>query len=41
MFDVNAKALSGTPGVWAHGSVRYDKVDIYPHPKLIEMLKSL
>jgi len=41
MFEVNTKALRGAPGIWAHVSVRYDKVDIYPHPKLIEMLKSL
>ena len=41
IFDVNARALAGTPGVFTHCSVRYDKVDIYPHPKMIEMLKSL
>lgn len=41
IFDVNARALNGESGVFTHCSVRYDKVDIYPHPKLIEMLKSL
>lgn len=41
IFDVNARALSGEHGVFTHCSVRYDKVDIYPHPKIIEMLKSL
>lgn len=41
IFDVNARALRGAPGVFTHNSVRYDKVDIYPHPKIIEMLKSL
>jgi len=41
IFDVNVRALSGEPGVYTHCSVRYDKVDIYPHPKMIEMLKSL
>lgn len=41
IFDVNARALRGAPGVFTHCSVRYDKVDIYPHPKMIEMLKSL
>ena len=41
IFDVNARALSGDRGVFTHCSVRYDKVDIYPHPKMIEMLKSL
>ena len=41
IFEVNARALSGEHGVFTHCSVRYDKIDIYPHPKLIEMLKSL
>lgn len=41
IFNVNTRALSGEHGVFTHCSVRYDKVDIYPHPKLIEMLKSL
>jgi N-acetyl-anhydromuramyl-L-alanine amidase AmpD len=41
IFDINIRALRGAPGVYTHCSVRYDKVDIYPHPKLIEMLKSL
>jgi len=33
--------LKGKAGVFTHNSVRKDKVDVYPHPKLIEMLKSL
>lgn len=41
IFDVCPRALRGDPGVYTHNSVRFDKVDIYPHPKLIEMLKSL
>lgn len=41
IFTVNPRALNGEPGVYTHCSVRYDKVDIYPHPKMIEMLKSL
>lgn len=41
VFEVNENALSGEPGVYTHCSVRYDKIDVYPHPKLIEMLKSL
>lgn len=41
IFDICPRALKGEPGVYTHNSVRYDKVDIYPHPKLIEMLKSL
>lgn len=41
IFEVNARALKGESGVFTHCSVRYDKIDIYPHPKMIEMLKSL
>lgn len=41
IWDVSKRALSGEPGVYTHNSVRTDKVDIYPHPKMIEMLKSL
>ena len=41
IFEVNARALRGDMGVFTHCSVRYDKVDIYPHPKMVEMLKSL
>lgn len=41
IWDVTPRALRGEAGVYTHNSVRYDKVDIYPHPKIIEMLKSL
>lgn len=41
IWDVTKRALRGEKGVFTHNSVRYDKVDVYPHPKLIEMLKSL
>lgn len=41
MFTVNAKALKGENGVYTHNSYRKDKVDIYPCPRMIEMLKSL
>ena len=41
IFDVTTRALKGDAGVYTHNSVRPDKVDIYPHPKMIEMLKSL
>lgn len=41
IWGVTARALKGEPGVYTHNSVRSDKVDVYPHPKLIEMLKSL
>jgi hypothetical protein len=29
------------PGLWTHTNVRKGKVDMYPHPKLVEMLLSL
>lgn len=41
IFDITPRALSGKAGVFTHNSVRTDKVDIYPHPKMIEMLRSL
>lgn len=41
IWDVNARALNGDPGVFTHNSVRYDKFDAYPHPNLIKMLKTL
>lgn len=41
IWDVTTRALKGENGVFTHNSVRTDKVDIYPHPKMIEMLKSL
>jgi N-acetyl-anhydromuramyl-L-alanine amidase AmpD len=41
IWDIAPRALKGASGVFTHNSVRRDKVDVYPHPKLIEMLKSL
>jgi len=41
IWDIAPRALKGEAGVFTHNSVRKDKVDVYPHPKLIEMLKSL
>jgi N-acetyl-anhydromuramyl-L-alanine amidase AmpD len=41
IWDVTPRALRGESGVFTHNSVRLDKVDIYPHPKMIEMLKSI
>lgn len=41
IWDVTIRALKGESGVFTHNSVRLDKVDMYPHPKLIEMLQSL
>lgn len=41
MWDVNADAVSGSPGIWAHVSYRSDKSDMHPQPELIQMLKAL
>lgn len=41
IWDLCKRALAGENGVFTHNSVRKDKSDIYPHPKMIEMLKSL
>lgn len=41
IWDITPRALKGEPGVYTHNSVRTDKIDIYPHPKMIAMLKSL
>jgi len=41
IWDVTPRALRGENGVFTHNSVRTDKVDVYPHPKLIQMLESL
>ena len=41
IWDVCPRALKGESGVFTHNSVRYDKVDVSPQPKLIEMLRSL
>lgn len=40
-FEFNPLTLNGYPGVWSHTSIRNDKQDISPQPKLIEMLLSL
>ena len=41
IWEVSTRALKGAKGVFTHNSVRRDKVDVYPHPKLIEMLKEI
>jgi len=41
IWDVCPRALKGEAGVYTHNSVRFDKADITPQPKMIEMLKSL
>jgi hypothetical protein len=41
IWDVTKRALSGENGVFTHNSVRPDKTDVYPDPRLIEMLRGL
>lgn len=41
IWGLTNRALTAVPGVYTHNSVRRDKSDVYPHPKLIEMLQSL
>lgn len=41
IWNLNADALQGVPGVWTHVSYRPDKSDCHPDPSLIKMLKSL
>ena len=41
IWDVTKRAFMGQPGVYTHNSVRPDKTDVSPQPKLIQMLKSL
>lgn len=41
LFSVSTRALSGVSGLYTHNSYRRDKVDIYPCPRIIEMLKAL
>lgn len=40
-FTVNTKALRGENGLYTHNSYRRDKIDIYPCPRMITMLKTL
>lgn len=41
IFDIDKRALKGENGIFTHNSVRKDKSDIYPCPRMIEMLKNL
>jgi N-acetyl-anhydromuramyl-L-alanine amidase AmpD len=41
IFDIDNRALQGERGIFTHNSVRKDKSDIYPCPRMITMLKSL
>ncbi len=41
MWQVSKRALRGENGLFSHNSVRPDKLDIYPCPRMIKMLKEL
>ena len=41
MWSVSMNALKAVDGVYTHNSVRKDKVDIFPQPEMIQMLKGL
>jgi hypothetical protein len=41
IFAIDKEAFKGTAGIYTHNSVRKDKADIYPCPRMIKMLQSL
>lgn len=41
IFDINIDALKGKPGIYTHVCYRTDKSDLFPHPEVINMLKTL
>jgi N-acetyl-anhydromuramyl-L-alanine amidase AmpD len=41
IFSLHKEAFKGTPGIYTHNSVRKDKSDIYPCPRMIQMLENL
>ena len=41
IWEMHRGALMGDSGVYTHNSVRPDKTDVSPQPKLIDMLKKL
>ncbi len=41
IFSLDKEAFKGTPGIYTHNSVRKDKSDIYPCPRIIQMLENL
>lgn len=41
IWDIDLNALKNEKGIFTHNSVRRDKSDVYPCPRLIEMLKNL
>jgi N-acetyl-anhydromuramyl-L-alanine amidase AmpD len=41
IFELMPEATSGKKGIYAHGAYLAGKTDMYPHPKLLSLLKSL
>lgn len=41
IWDLCKRAMRGEDGIFTHNSVRRDKSDMYPCPRVIEMLKNL
>jgi N-acetyl-anhydromuramyl-L-alanine amidase AmpD len=41
IWDLSKRAMKGEDGIFTHNSVRRDKSDMYPCPRVIEMLKNL
>lgn len=41
IWSIDKEAFKGSKGIFTHNSVRKDKSDIYPDPRVIKMLKNL
>lgn len=41
IWGLDNEAFKGTKGIYTHNSVRKDKADIYPCPRMIKMLENL
>lgn len=41
IWSIDKEAFKGSKGIFTHNSVRKDKSDMYPCPRVIEMLKNL
>jgi len=41
IWAIDKEAFKGTKGIFTHNSVRKDKSDIYPDPRVIKMLQNL
>ncbi len=41
IFELDMRAFEGEAGVFTHASVRKDKTDCYPDPRLIQLLKGI